>query len=311
MRAPSAAVPGAADYPQAMRMTARQRREMLEAWLFLSPWVVGFVLFTAGPIVASLVLSFCDYDVITPPAFAGLSNYVQLSEDRLLRKSLFNTIVYAAMYVPLAVAVALGLALLLNQQLPGMRIFRTIFYLPTLTQGVATFALWAVVFEPQTGPINRALRGLGISDPPRWLSDPTWTKPALVIMAVWSVGGMMIIFLAGLQNIPRQLYEAAEIDGASPVRRFLHVTAPMLSPTIFFNVIVSTIAALQVFAAAFVLTGVGPAHSTLFYVYHLFKKAFEEFRMGYASAMAWLLFTIVLVMTLLQMHLGKRWVHYE
>jgi multiple sugar transport system permease protein len=292
-------------------MTRRQRREMFEAWLFLSPWVIGFVLFTAGPVLASLVLSFFDYDVITPPRFAGVSNYAAMAEDRLLIKSLLNTLAYAAMYIPLAVCVALALAMLLNRDLPGMRIFRTIFYLPTLTQGVATFVLWAVVLEPQTGPVNRALRWLGLADPPHWLTDPAWTKPALVLMAVWSVGGMMIIFLAGLQNIPAELYEAAEIDGASAPRQFFEVTLPMLSPTIFFNVIISTIAAFQVFAAAFVLTGVGPAHSTLFYVYHLFKKAFEEFRMGYASAMAWLLFAIVLTLTLLQMRLGKKWVHYE
>jgi multiple sugar transport system permease protein len=292
-------------------MTRRQRREMLEAWLFLSPWVIGFVLFTAGPVIASLVLSFFDYDVITAPKFAGLRNYALMAQDRLLVKSLLNTIAYAAMYIPLAIVVALSLAMLLNQNLRGMRIFRTIFYLPTLTQGVATFTLWAVVFDAQTGPINRALRTVGVADPPRWLNDPAWTKPALVIMAVWSVGGMMIIFLAGLQNIPAQLYEAAEIDGATGARRFLHVTLPMLSPTVFFNVIISTIAAFQVFAAAVILTGVGPQHSTLFYVYHLYKKAFEEFRMGYASAMAWLLFAIVLVLTLLQMHFGRKWVHYE
>ena len=292
-------------------MTRRQRREAWEAVAFLSPWIIGFLCFTGGPVIASLVLSFYDYDAIVPAVFVGLDNYQALFEDRLLGKALVNTVVYAAMYIPAAVAVALGLAMLLNQSLPGMRLFRTIFYLPTLTQGVATFTLWAVVFEPSTGPLNRALRFLGMENPPLWLQNPTWTKPALVLMALWSVGGMMLIFLAGLQNIPQQLYEAAEIDGAGPLQRFRNVTIPMLSPTIFFNVIISTIGAFQVFAAAYVLTGVGPRHSALFYVFHLWRKAFEEFQMGYASAMAWLLFAIVLALTMFQMWAGKRWVHYE
>ena len=290
-------------------MTARQRREAWEALLFLSPWIIGFVLFTGGPIIASATLSFFRWDVISPAQFVGTENYRRLFHDPLLIKSLMNTVAYAAMYVPAAICVALGLALLLNRGLPGMGIFRTAFYLPTLTQGVATFTLWSVIFEPRAGPLNRFLR-LFIDDPPDWIKDPFWVKPALVFMAVWSVGGMMLVFLAGLKNIPEQLYEAAEIDGAGRLGQFWHVTVPMLSPTIFFNVIVSTIASFQVFAAAFILTGVGPSNSTLFYVYYLFNRAFVYFNMGYASAMAWLLFAIVLALTLVQMRLGKRWVHY-
>ena len=290
-------------------MTPRQRREAFEALLFLSPWIVGFVLFTAGPILASIVLSFFKWDVISPARFVGLANYQYLFQDRLLVKSLVNTVVYAAMYIPGAIVVALALAMLLNQQLRGMRLFRTIFYIPTLTQGVATFTLWSIVFEPEIGLLNRGLR-VFTDRPPGWLTDPAWAKPALVIMALWSVGGMMLVFLAGLKNIPEQLYEASEIDGAGPVKQFWHVTIPMLSPTIFFNTIMATIGSFQVFAAAFILTGGGPSNATLFYVYYLFNRAFVYFNMGYASAMAWLLFVIALALTLAQMWAGRKWVHY-
>jgi multiple sugar transport system permease protein len=287
----------------------RERREAWEALLFLSPWIIGFLLFTGGPIVYSLVLSFYRWDIIRPAEFVGLANYRQMGHDPLLAKALANTIVYASMSIPSSVCVALAMALLLNQNVRGLRVFRTIFYLPTLTQGVATYAIWAVVFDPDTGPLNRFLRHF-MEHPPKWLLDPAWAKPALVLMSLWSVGGMMLIFLAGLQDIPRQLYEAAEIDGAGPVRRFFHVTLPMLSPTLFFNLIISTIGAFQVFTSAFVLTEGGPSHATLFYVYHLFNRAFVNFNMGYASALAWLLFAIVLMLTMVQIKLGKRWVHY-
>jgi multiple sugar transport system permease protein len=205
--------------------------------------------------------------------------------------------------------VALGLAMLLNQKVKGMPVFRTLFYLPTLTQGVATYTLWSVVFEPEAGPLNRFLRHF-MANPPGWLIDPAWAKPALVVMALWAVGGTMLIFLAGLQGVPASLYEAAEIDGAGSWARFRHVTLPMLSPTIFFNVIMTTIGSFQVFGAAFILTGGGPSNSTLFYVYYLFNRAFVYFNMGYASAMAWLLFAIVLALTLFQMKMAPRWVHY-
>jgi multiple sugar transport system permease protein len=287
----------------------RPKRDTRDALIFLSPWIIGFVLFTAGPIVASLVLSFCRWDVISPARFIGLANYRQMFHDRLLAVSLVNTLVYAAMFIPASIVVSLALAMLLNQRLPGMRLFRTIFYLPTLTQGVATFAVWSVVFEQQNGLINRAL-GTVMRDPPGWLVDPAWAKPALVIMALWSVGGMMLIFLAGLQNVPRQLYESAAIDGAGPLRQFASVTLPMLSPVIFFNLIMATIGSLQVFSAAFILTGGGPSNSTLFYVYYLFNRAFVYFNMGYASAMAWGLFLIALGLTLAQMWAGRKWVHY-
>jgi len=293
-------------------MTAREKREAWEAVAFLSPWIIGFVLFIGGPIIASLLMSFYRWDpsdLDHPRQFIGVANYRELFRDEMLRKSLYNTILYAAMYIPSAIVTALLLAVLLNQQLPGMRLFRTILYLPTITQGVATFALWRIVYDADRGPINRFLR-LFMENPPGWLIDPAWSKPAIVLMNLWSVGGMMLIFLAGLQNIPRQLYEAAAIDGAGRWRQFTNITLPMLSPTILLNMIMATIGAFQVFAAAYILTNGGPARSTLFYAYYLFNRAFVYFNMGYASAMAWLLFLIILVLTVLQLRYARRWVHY-
>jgi multiple sugar transport system permease protein len=290
-------------------MTGREKREAMEALGFLTPWIIGFVLFTAGPVIGSLVLSFFRWDVISSAEFIGLANYRELLRDPTLRLSLYNTAVYAAMMIPGSIGIALGMAMLLNQRLPGMKIFRTIFYLPTLTQGVATFVLWRIVYDADDGPINRFLRHF-MSHPPGWLVDPYWSKFAIVVMNLWSVGGMMLIFLAGLQGIPQQLYEAASIDGAGASRRFFNVTLPMLSPTIFLNMIVATIGTFQVFAAAFILTGGGPQKSTLFYAYYLFNRAFVYFNMGYASAMAWLLFLIILLLTGIQIRYARKWVHY-
>jgi multiple sugar transport system permease protein len=294
------------------RMTGRERREAFEALAFLSPWIIGFVLFIGGPIIASLLMSFYRWDpsdLDNPRQFIGLANYRELFRDEMLAKSLYNTILYAAMYIPASICTALTLAVLLNQRLPGMRVFRTILYLPTITQGVATFALWRIVYDAENGPINRFL-GMVMNDPPGWLIDPAWSKPAIVLMNLWSVGGMMLIFLAGLQNIPRQLYEAASIDGAGKWKQFTNITLPMLSPTILLNMIMATIGAFQVFAAAYILTAGGPARSTLFYAYYLFNRAFVYFNMGYASAMAWLLFLIILVLTAVQLRYARKWVHY-
>lgn len=301
-------VPKSASAPT---VSARQRarRQNLEALLFLSPWILGFVIFTAGPLIASVVLSFMSWDVITPAKWVGLANYKHLFHDPLMYVALGNTLYYAALSIPVHLAVALALALLLNQKVRAMGFFRTIFYLPSLTAGVATFLLWGNIFEPQAGLVNRILRHF-VSNPPGWLIDPAWSKIALVIMGTWAVGSTMLIFLAGLQGIPGHLYEAASIDGARPWGQFINVTVPMLSPTIFFNLIIATIGSLQVFTQAFVLTHGGPSNSTLFYVYYLFNRAFVYFNMGYASAMAWLLFAIVLVLTLIQMRTAKRWVHY-
>lgn len=309
------------------RTSKLQRVEAVQGFLFISPWMIGFLVFAAGPVIASLAISFCKWDILTPAQFVGFGNYAKMMEDPLIRKSLLNTLYYAAAAIPLGMVGALGTALLLNQKLRGMRIFRTLFYVPSVTAGVATFLLWTWIFNPELGLLNRALRhqvpwldfanGLAVkwvpmvANPPKWLADPQWAMPALIIMALWGVGGGMIIYLAGLQGIPEELYEAAEIDGANSFQKFRKVTIPMLSPTIFFNLIMSIIGAFQVFGAAFIMTGGGPMNATLFYVLYLFQNAFMYFRMGYASAMAWLLFLIIMTLTLIQFKLAPKWVHYQ
>ena len=309
------------------RLTRRQRTEALQGFMFISPWIVGFIVFAAGPVLASLALSFCKWDILTPVQFVGVKNYAKMIHDPLVRKSLTNTLYYAAFAIPLGMVGALSTALLLNQKLRAMRLFRTLFYVPSVTAGVATFLLWSWIFNPEIGLLNRALRhqvpwlefaqGIAITHipfiahPPGWLADPLWAMPALIVMALWGVGSGMLIYLAGLQGIPEELYEAALLDGASATQKFRFVTIPMLSPTIFFSLIMSIIGSFQVFGAAFAMTGGGPANSTLFYVLYLFQNAMMYFRFGYASAMAWLLFVIILTLTLIQFKLAPRWVHYQ
>ncbi|MBI4559081.1 MAG: extracellular solute-binding protein [Candidatus Hydrogenedentes bacterium] len=290
-----------------------QRRENRTGPLFVLPWVLGFLVFTAGPMVFSFAMSFCDYDVIHPARWVGIRNYTSLVlKDPLFTKSLANT-VFMVLALPLGMATSLSIALLLNTKVRGMSVYRTIFYLPAITPAVATAVLWYALLNP-SGIINTALSAtvcgwLGIN-PPAWLQDPAWSKPALVLMGLWGAGGGMILWLAGLQGIPQQLYEAAAIDGAGTFRQFRSITLPMLTPYIFFSLIVGIIGVFQIFAQALVLTLGGPADSTLFYVYYLFNCAFRYFKMGYASAQAWILFVIVLLLTLIQWKLSKRWVHY-
>lgn len=290
--------------------TANQHR-LVSGYGFASPWLIGFIVFVIGPIVISLVYSFCHYQVLTPPRWAGLDNYRRLfTDDPLFWKSLANTLFYTALAVPTGTVAALALAILLNQPLRGMRLFRTVFYLPTLVTGVAASMLWMWLLQPE-GLLNAVLGAVGIAGP-LWLGDEHWSKPSLVLMGLWGVGGSTLVFLAGLQGIPRQLYEAAELDGAGPMRRNLHVTLPLLSPTILFVLLVGVIGAMQVFTPAFVISGGmgGPLDSTLFYVFYLYRKGFEDFQMGYASAMAWLLFAMTLMLTMLLMRLSRRFVHY-
>ena len=309
------------------RLTKRQKIEAAQGFMFISPWMIGFIVFAAGPVIASLALSFCKWDILTPVKFVGLKNYIKMTNDPLIRKSLINTLYYASAAIPLGMVGALSSALLLNQKLKGMRVFRTLFYVPSVTAGVATYMLWSWIFNPELGLLNRALRhqvwwlnfahGLHwklmpfVVNPPKWLGDVHWAMPALIIMALWGVGGGMLIYLAGLQGIPEELYEASLLDGASTFQKFRYVTIPLLSPTIFFNLIMSIIGSFQVFGAAFIMTGGGPLNSTLFYVLYLFQNAFQYFRMGYASAMAWLLFIIILTLTLIQFKIAPKWVHYQ
>ncbi len=289
------------------------RREAASGYLLASPWLVSLVFLTTGPIICSLVYSLCEYHVLTPARYVGLGNYHRMIVgDELFLKSLVNTLYYTLLFVPLSIVGALLLALLLNCKVPGVRYFRTAFYTPSVVSGVAVCVLWMWLLNPESGLVNQALARFGVQGP-LWLQDKHWSKPAIVLMSLWGVGGGMVIFLAGLQGIPAHFYEAARIDGAGSWRCFLHITLPMLTPTIFFNLIVGFIGAFQVFTQAYVMTDGkgGPADSTLFYALYLFRHAFEYFNMGYASALAWFLFIVVLVITLVQMAAAKHWVYYE
>jgi len=290
-----------------------QRREDGMGLVFISPWVIGVLLFTVGPMVFSMAMSFCDYDVLHPARYVGLRNYQSLlGRDPLFWKSMANT-AYMAAALPLGMAVSLGIALLLNAKVKAMSLYRTVFYLPAITPTVAAAVLWYALLNPD-GLINAALNAtigewFGVRAP-AWLQDPAWSKPAIVLMGLWGAGGGMILWLAGLQGIPEHLYEAASIDGAGCLRRFWSITLPMLTPYIFFSLVVGVIGVFQIFGQALILTQGGPADTTLFYVYYLFNNAFRYFKMGYASAQAWILFVIVLVLTLLQWRSSRKWVHY-
>jgi ABC-type sugar transport system permease subunit/ABC-type glycerol-3-phosphate transport system substrate-binding protein len=286
----------------------------LAGYAFVSPWLIGFLLFTAGPIIVSIVYSFCRYDVLHPAQFVGLENYRRLFfDDPLFWKSLANT-VYMMLGVPLGMAVGLGIAMLLNLQVRGMGAYRTLFYLPAIVPVVASAMLWIWVLNPELGLVNAMLRMAGFTDPPNWLQSASWllgSKAAIILMGLWGAGSGMIIWLAGLKAIPQYLYEAASIDGATTWGRFIHVTVPMLSPYIFFNLIMGIIGTMQIFTQAYIMTQGGPDDSTMFYAYYLFNNAFRYFKMGYASALAWILFLFILALTLVQLKLAPRWVHYE
>ena len=294
-----------------------QQRETLAALAFIAPWIIGFIVFTAGPMVISLGLSFTNYDVLQPARtqFVGLENYQEMLTDPRLRTSIVNTFYYAVLHVPLSLMFALFLALLLNNVGRAAGFFRTAFYMPSMTPAVAVGTLWLWLLNPRVGLVNKALELIGINGP-GWTTDPNWIKPGIVLMSLWSLGGTVIIYLAGLRNVPEVLYEAAYVDGANSWRRFWHITLPMMSGVIFFTLVVNTIGSLQIFAEVYTMffgqMRSGPASSAgLFYNIYLFRQAFEFFHMGYASAMAWLLFVIILALTLIQLRLRHRWVYYE
>ncbi|MCX7919265.1 MAG: extracellular solute-binding protein [bacterium] len=290
----------------------------VEGYLFISPWLIGFIVFTFAPVIASFLLSFAEYDILTAPRWVGLTNFKKLFADPIFQKSLINTIYYSVITVPLSLILSLLLAMLLNVKIRGSYIFRVIYYLPAVTSGVAISLLWRWLFNPDIGLINYVLSWFGI-EPLGWLTSPKWAMPAVMIMSVWgSLGGPMLIYLAGLQGIPEQLYEAADLDGANIWQRFRNVTIPMLSPAIFFNLIMAIIGSFQVFTAVYVMTSGGasiepggPANSTLVYVLYLYRNAFRYLIMGQACAMAWFLFLVILGLTLLNFKLAQRWVHYE
>jgi multiple sugar transport system permease protein len=280
-------------------------------YLCLSPWLLGFFLFTLGPVLASLGFSLTRWDLLSPPVFTGLRNYARMVDDRLFWQSLSVTLRYTLLYVPSELVGGLLLALLMNQGgVRGLRAVRTIYYLPTIISGVAFVVVWMWLFHPEVGLINATLGRLGIQGP-RWLADPDTALTALWLMSLWGLGRAALIYLAGLKGIPPPLYEAAAIDGAGAVQSFRHITLPMLTPTIFFNLVLSIIATFQTFTNAFVATNGGPLDSTLFYVLYLYRKAFQEFQMGYASALAWVLFLIILLLTVAVVRSGRWWVYYE
>lgn len=287
------------------------RRNLATGLLFTSPWLAGFLIFTLYPIAASLYYSFCSYDAIRSPRWVGAANYHRLLfEDDLFWKALWNTLYMVAVGLPLSLVVALAIALLLNQKRRGISIYRTIYYLPSITPVVATSILWLWLLNPQIGLVNILLKHLGIPNPPNWLTDPAWAKPALIFMGLWGAGGGMVIYLASLQDVPQSLYEAAALDGAGAFARFRHVTLPMISPVILFNLIMGLIGSFQYFTQAYVMTSGGPQDATTFYALHLFNRAFLDFKMGYASAMAWILFVITLAATVLVLRSSARWVYY-
>ena len=294
-----------------VRALSLHRRQALAGYLFALPAIVGLALFTLGPILMSAVYSLTRYEILTPARWTGLGNYRELfGEDRYFLKALWNTFYFAAVSVPINIAMALGLALLLNRKIRGRSLYRTCFYLPTVMPAVAGSLLWAWLFNGEYGLINVVLDYLYLPSIP-WLTNENWSKPALILMGVWGVGGGMIIFLAALQGVPRTLYEAAEIDGGGAWSKFRHITLPMISPAMFFMVVMGLIGALQVFTQAYLMTQGGPVNSTLFYVLYLYRQAFENLHMGYASAMAWVLFVAILAITGVQFVLARRWVYYE
>ena len=288
------------------------RRTTWQQWsgiLFAVPWLLQFILFIVIPFAGSFWLSLTDYRFRDFPRMIWLENYVDLASDEVFVKSIFNTMYYTVFHVPGVMIISFFIAILLNQKVQGMPLFRTLFYLPTVTAGVATAMLWLVILQPN-GILNQALGLVGIPGP-RWLTTTQWAMPGLIIMSFWTVGTTMILYLAGLQGIPQHLYEAASIDGAGQIRKLWHVTIPMMTPTIFLTLVLGIIGSWQVFTQALILTGGGPANSTLFVLLYLYRKAFLIFQMGYASAIAWVLFVIILIFTLVQFAVARRWVYYE
>ena len=291
-----------------------RRREALAGWAFASPWVLGLVLFNVYPFIYSFVLSLTNFRIGYPQAWIGLGNYVEMfTDDRVFGKAFGNTAYFVALGVPLGLVASLLLALLINQKLRGIPLFRTMVFVPSIVAGVAVALLWMWILDPNIGLVNFLLRKIGISSPPLWLQDETWSKPALILMTLTGAGGAtMVIFLAGLQNIPTELYDAAKIDGANAVRQFFFVTIPMLSPVILFNTITGIIGAFQVFTLAYVATDGqgGPNNSTMFYALYLYNISFWWGRMALGAAMAWFMFVVIMLFTLLQLGLSRRWVFY-
>lgn len=302
-------VPLSAERDRKSRWRMALRRN-LDGWLFASPWIIGFILWTLGPMVASLFIAFTEWDLISAPQWVGLANIQAMGNDSLVWQSLKVTTLYALFSVPLHIIFGMIIALLLNREIRGLRFYRTAYYLPSVLSGVAVALLWRWLFSGEFGLFNALLSYVGI-DGPSWLGDPNWALPSLIFMSLWGVGAGAIIYLAGLQGIPTDLYEAAEVDGAQGWARFWNITLPMMTPVLFFQLVTGFIAALQVFTQAFIMTNGGPNNATLFYLLYLYQNAFQYFRMGYGSALAWVLFLYILVLTLVVYRTSDIWVYYE
>jgi multiple sugar transport system permease protein len=288
----------------------RSTREAIYGYMMISPWIVGFVVFSLGPIIAAFVISLFSTDFMNRFDFVGLQWYRSAVEDSLVVKSLVNTAYFTFVVVPLSNIIGISIAVLLTQGVKGQGIWRTIYYLPSVVSGVAVALLWRWIYQPDLGLFNSLLADIGIQGP-RWLYSETWAMPSLIIMACWSAGGAMLIYLAGLRSIPTPLYEAAAIDGAGSFRKFFAITVPMLTPTIFFNVVINIIGAWQVFTQSYIMTQGGPNNATLTMVLYIYQKGFQQFYFGYAAAIAWILFLVILVFVLLAIRSSSSWVHYE
>lgn len=298
--------------PRPTARTSRRRwRQHLEGWAFIGPVIFGILAFQFVPILVSIYASLTNWDGMNPPEFTGVDNYQRLViEDGFFRETLQNTIYFTAGHIPLTIIVAMGLALLCNLNLPGISLFRTAYFIPAVSNVVAVSVVWFWIYQPQYGVVNSLLERIGIEGP-AWLSSTTWAMPAVILVSVWQgVGYPMVILLAGLQGVPHDLYEAAKIDGASAWNQFWKITLPLLTPTLFFLFITQFITSFQVFGIIYVMTQGGPANETSVYIYYLYQTAFAFGQMGYASAMAWILFAIIAVVTFVQWKLQKRWVFY-
>jgi len=298
-------------------VTSAERKEAISAYLFIAPFILSMVFIVGGPIVAALFLSFCKWDILTPIQFVGLDNYKEMFlQDPRFWHSLYNTAYFTLLSVPIGMVLSIAVAILMNQKVKGISFYRTLFYLPSVVgTGVAVAVLWKWIFNADSGLLNymiSLLTGIPMTECPKWLASELWSKPALVIMSFWGVGGGMIIYLAGLQGIPVTLYEASEIDGASRWQQLWSVTLPGLSPVIFFQLIISIVNSFQIFNQVYVMTdGLGgPADSTLVMVLYIYQKAFKYYQMGYASALALVLFLVIMVVTWIQQKYSK-WVYYE
>lgn len=291
----------------------RKSKSDWAGYLYIMPWLLGLLLFTIGPMLFSLLLAFSKWDIITGVQsieWVGLDNFKAIFHDELFYQSLKVTFIFALVSVPLYQIVSLLIAVLLNMRSRSMNVFRLIYFMPSVIPAVAVSMMWVMIFNPEYGILNKALGWFGIQGP-AWLQDPSYALGALIVMGIWGVGNTIIIYLSGLQSVPEDMHEAAELDGAGRIRRFFSITLPMISPTVFFNLIMGIIGGFQYFTQAFVMTNGGPLNSTLFYNLYLYNKAFQDYEMGYASALSWILFVIILVFTLIVIRSSSMWVYYQ